>query len=517
MLINRETYRTKVLGCWLGKNIGGTLGEPFEWKRQVNDVSFYTRDLDGEPMPNDDLDIQLLWLIALEEQGVDLDAHMLAEYWALYVTPHWSEYGTAKVNMRSGLVPPLAGSFNNAYKDSCGAFIRSEIWACIAPACPKIAARYAYEDGILDHGNGEGTYGAVFCAALESAAFVVQDVDRLVDIGLSYIPDDCGIARAVRDVVKWYREGKSWLQARDDLLTHYRGCAAHGNPDSVSERDMEKGFFTGQMGWDAPSNVAIVVLGLLYGEGGFGKTVCTAVNCGEDTDCTGATVGALYGIIHGADAIPERWVAPIGRSIKTVTLNLGDLGHFGSRVPGDVDDLTRRTERMALQVLARNGDPVVLAESVSDDGDLDAADLMAGPEREHLFRNPNGPIFRSRFFEVAVDYGAAPTVVSGQTKTIRFTITNIYKPQTNLHLRWYVPEGWTVSPTPTGVVQSMPARMGAPATLEFGLTTETVTQPMNRFALELTADGRPFVMLVPITLVNGDLQPVKADDMGECS
>ena len=36
------------------------LGAPFEWKRQVNHVSFYTRDLKGEPLPNDDLDIQLL-------------------------------------------------------------------------------------------------------------------------------------------------------------------------------------------------------------------------------------------------------------------------------------------------------------------------------------------------------------------------------------------------------------------------------------------------------------------------
>jgi len=30
----------------MGKNIGGTLGAPFEWIRQVNDVSYYTHDLD---------------------------------------------------------------------------------------------------------------------------------------------------------------------------------------------------------------------------------------------------------------------------------------------------------------------------------------------------------------------------------------------------------------------------------------------------------------------------------------
>ena len=77
----------------MGKNIGGTLGAPMEFLRQVNNVSFYQQKLTGEPLPNDDLDIQLLWLVALEEQGLDLTAQTLADYWCLYVTPHWSEYG----------------------------------------------------------------------------------------------------------------------------------------------------------------------------------------------------------------------------------------------------------------------------------------------------------------------------------------------------------------------------------------------------------------------------------------
>ena len=68
MKLNWGDYRSKVLGCWMGKNIGGTLGMPFEWRRQVNDVTFYTQELTGN-LPNDDLDIQLLWLVAMEEQA----------------------------------------------------------------------------------------------------------------------------------------------------------------------------------------------------------------------------------------------------------------------------------------------------------------------------------------------------------------------------------------------------------------------------------------------------------------
>ncbi len=168
MRLNIHDYREKVLGCWLGKNIGGTVGAPFEWKRQVNNITFYTqKNLNGSPMPNDDLDIQLLWLCAMEERGLNVTSHRLAEYWVTYVTPHWAEYGNGKINLRQGLPPPLSGSFANPFRNSCGAYIRSEIWACIAPGMPQVAARFAYEDAILDHGDGEGTFAEIFMAALE--------------------------------------------------------------------------------------------------------------------------------------------------------------------------------------------------------------------------------------------------------------------------------------------------------------------------------------------------------------
>lgn len=64
MYITEQELRNKILGCWFGKNVGGTLGAPYEWRRQINNVTFYQDSVNGEPLPNDDLDIQLLWLIA---------------------------------------------------------------------------------------------------------------------------------------------------------------------------------------------------------------------------------------------------------------------------------------------------------------------------------------------------------------------------------------------------------------------------------------------------------------------
>jgi len=59
--LNYSEYLDKVRACWIGKNIGGTIGGPFEGKREILNVTGYTTP-PGEPLPNDDLDLQLIWL-----------------------------------------------------------------------------------------------------------------------------------------------------------------------------------------------------------------------------------------------------------------------------------------------------------------------------------------------------------------------------------------------------------------------------------------------------------------------
>lgn len=213
MKLKFHEYRDKVMGCWMGKNIGGVLGAPFEGHRQVNQADFYVQDLSMGPPPNDDLDLQIIWLAAVEKYGRNVNASILGEYWLSFVIPNWVEYGTGKANMRAGLQPPLSGVVNNPYGNSCGCFIRSEIWACLAPGHPEIAVKYAYEDAIVDH-YGEGMYGEVFFAALQSAAFVNSDVRELIEIGLSYIPEDSAMSRAIRKAIECYDKRVDILEAR---------------------------------------------------------------------------------------------------------------------------------------------------------------------------------------------------------------------------------------------------------------------------------------------------------------
>ena len=495
MQLNREEYLSKVAGCWMGKNIGGTVGAPFEWLRQVNDISFYTQELKGEPLPNDDLDIQLLWLIAMEREGVRLNAGLLGEYWLNYVAPHWAEYGNGKINMRNGLVPPLSGTVNNTFKDSCGSFIRSEIWACVCPGAPERAAKYALEDSAIDHGNGEGTFAEVFTVVLESAAFVEKDIRKLINIGLSFIPEDCAVAGAVRLAVDCHDKGLPWQEARDEILKHYRGMAPFGSREHISAADVEKGFFDGVLGFDVPSNMGILIIGLLYGENDFGKTLCIAVNCGEDTDCTAATAGSILGIMNGIDYIPEEWIQPIGRSIKTLVLNLGDL--YG--VPKDIDDLTNRTLALAYKVIDAFNLPVKLSDGETDlSGDLQSV-LANG--KEQLYSNLGRAVFTFDIAEVAVDYSCDPYIGENESKTVTLTITNRFGSQHNFNMKVYTDEGVTANPRYGQVYIGTYANDCCKA-VSVTFTAETLRQS-TRAVVELTIPGRHSALLVPIVLLNG--------------
>jgi len=323
-ILSEADYYNKVYGCWLGKNVGGTLGGPLEsaWgKKEMFDVWWYPELKEGG-MPNDDLEMQLVWLQALEENGTNIKARDLAEYWLDCIQYNFDEYGLSKTNLKKGLLPPVSGYYNNWFKHCMGSPIRSEIWACIAPGLPNIATAYAYEDAIVDHAGGESVYGEMFNAAVESTAFLANDKERLFKIGLSFIPEECETAKAVRNAIKAYREGMNWKQARDFVLENsYSPIAQY-----------------------SPVNLGFQTIGLLYGKD-FADAICKAVNCGYDTDCTGATVGSILGIVLGKEKLPKKWIEPLGDKITT---NSSWGGIVNVREPKNLDELTKRVCRICL-------------------------------------------------------------------------------------------------------------------------------------------------------------------------
>ena len=469
---NIDEFRDKVLGCWTGKNIGGTLGAPLETSRSIHDISFYLQDLGGNPEPNDDLDLQLVWLLAVEQHGAyRLTERLLGEYWMRYITGPWNEYGTAKGNIAAGLYPPLSGFCNNEeWKNSNGAWIRSEIWACLFPGAPDDVAHFAWMDSCVDH-TGDGIYAEIFTATLESAAFVETDLNKLIDIALARIPEECRVARSVRIAIDCHRDGLDWKTARNRIVE-----------DSAD------------LGWfQAPANLGFVVLGLLYGGGDFGRSLCLAVNCGDDTDCTGATVGAVLGILKGRSGIPDEWAAPIGNAIRTVAVSTYQLF-----VPATLGELTERVIRCKQLVEVENPTLPHLSEgptSISSDLRNRFADGTA--VRERIWpRSSRALGFDLPWGRLTVEYGTSPVTIPGETQQIRLIIDDCPHNNRLACFNWKLPENWIMRPGPAQMLQ-VKQRMSSALTVE--LTPGEFPAPMVYVQLEVRLSDRlaPFWVAVP--------------------
>lgn len=309
------------MACWLGKAVGGTLGMPFEGHDGPLDLTFY-RPVPTTMLPNDDLDLQVVWGCVLDQMAVPrVDRHVLAKAWLDHVEFPWDEYGVAVRNLKLGIKPPLSGAYDNYFINAMGAPIRSEIWACLAPGNPELAAAYAYEDACVDHAD-DGIWAEVFLAALESAAFVETDTDVLLDRSLAVLPADSKTRLAVEDTRRWFAKSGDWKAVRNQIVEF------HGSDNFTY----------------APMNIAFTVLGWLASHGDFSEAICIAVNCGKDTDCTGATVGSLMGILD-PNCIPQRWLDPIGSSL---VLSPGIVGlHAPSSLDGFTDLILRLADRLS--------------------------------------------------------------------------------------------------------------------------------------------------------------------------
>ncbi|TXK85018.1 ADP-ribosylglycohydrolase family protein [Paenibacillus sp. N3.4] len=420
-ILNEKDYYRIVYGGWLGKNIGGTLGAPVEGEMELLKLTFYPELPDG-PLENDDLDLQLVWLHALEQYGPGLTAHDLGQEWLEHVFFPFDEYGYALTNLRRGLIAPVAGAFNNPFTNCMGSPIRSEIWAMVAPGSPETAAHYAYQDAIVDHAGGEGVYGEMFFAALESAIFFEKDRDRLIAIGMTYIPEDCRTAKALKDLLCWHKEGKDWIEARALILEH------HGSDN-----------FT-----DAPQNIAFTILGWLYGKD-FEDAILKAVNCGYDTDCTAATLGAILGMLLGPEGLPAAWVDPVGdRIVVSPPIN-------GFPAPKDLDELTRRTIRMGKQILAAWDTGILVhpdlptswhKPAVTDHKQSRIGELWTRKTTANHYMLPQGSQ-NNPDVELDIDFGqAGPAIGVNQKKTVDITLTNRSLTPITGWLALEVPEGW---------------------------------------------------------------------------
>ncbi len=473
--IDFADYQDKVLGCWHGKNIGGTLGGPLEEKfgrEELFDVSWYPELPEGG-IPNDDLELQLLWLQALQEKGPGINSRDLADYWLDCVRYNFDEYGLSKANLVRGLAPPVSGWHNNWFRDCMGSPIRSEIWACVAPGTPEIAARYAFEDAICDHGGGESVYGEVFNAVVESCAFVEGDKMKLIEAGLSAIPAGSRTHRAIARALQLFKGGSDWIEARNTIKREFfRSLAQY-----------------------SPINMGFQTIGLLYGAD-FADAICKAVNCGWDTDCTGATVGAMLGIIEGAKKLPAKWVAPLRDEISTNLAN-GGIRHL--RAPTDVNVLTEQVCEMAPRVLRYWNSDTVISEGTK--GAAGVAHPFSLNSRSLEAYEPGTISWDLHTLECSVQYRTHAAIFGMQPREFGVSLKNTRAEPLEGEVAIELPPGWKLDPAGPVPVQLV---AGSSTVLSYTVMAGAAAiADTNRLSIALAIRGRPGLPQLPLVFLGG--------------
>ena len=348
----RAAWQGRISGCMLGKAV-----ELFSMREGPQALNDYLRATNSLPLrdyipynpelaskhidknccaeylthsrPDDDINYTTLALLMLEKFGKDLTTIDVARSWMKFLpvastyTAERAAYKTLLSNAHEwfpeGKDPgfDLALCADNDYNDWIGAQIRADVYGWVCPGNPALAVKLATADAQLSH-DGDGVYGAVLVAALGSLIpeFCATDstsdktLEQALDQALTYVPEDSECARAAHFA--------SQLTAEPN------------GPELIRERYKDLSVV------HTVNNLALVIWALLRHRDDFSAAIGDVVSAGLDTDCNGATVGALWAL--QGKSIPEQWIEPWrGR----VGLSLAGYDQI------DLDELVSRTIKVA--------------------------------------------------------------------------------------------------------------------------------------------------------------------------
>ena len=334
---SRAEFRRRLQGGWLGRIGGCLLGKPVEgcWREDLRIIGEETgnwpiRDFYRKPTPreqkridarkphqnlhpwpgclretidgmveDDDTNYTTIGFAIVKQFGANFRPVDVADFWCSNV-PIFHTCTAERVAYRNFvdcILPPASATIRNPYREWIGAQIRADYFGYANPGNPARAAEWAWRDASISHIKN-GIYGEMWVAAMLAAAYVENDWVKIIRAGLAQVPANCRLREDVEKIITAHAAGQSFEEAVN---------LVHAQWD-------EK---TGQ-GWcHTNSNAQVVVIGLLWGEDDYEKTITRAVMPAFDTDCNGATAGSLWGVKHGVDALPKKWTRPIRDTVRT--------------------------------------------------------------------------------------------------------------------------------------------------------------------------------------------------------
>lgn len=312
----RAAWQGRISGCMLGKAV-----ELFSMRQGTDELQRYLEDVQARPLrdyipfdaerapeillkgccreemsaslADDDINYSVLALMLLEAHGSHLQTEDVARAWLKHLpvgSTFTAERAAYKTLLSQGaewfpegapLGFDIEACADNPFNDWIGAQIRADLYGWVSPGRPELAASLAETDARLSH-QGEGIYGAVVIAVMGSVLASGGAMSEAMSVARAAIPQ----GSACREVI--------------DLAESLRAQADGGARIRQVYADLNV--------VHTVNNLGLVIWALLRHSDDFSAAIGEVVTEGLDTDCNGATVGALWAL--QGKPLPQHWSAP---------------------------------------------------------------------------------------------------------------------------------------------------------------------------------------------------------------
>lgn len=318
MILTKECYKeylATTYAAWLGKNIGIRLGAPVEgWSSEKIEETYHGKEgylVDYDIFASDDDSNGPLFFVRGLLDKKEITAQDIGNTFLAYIQEYlgffwWGGVGvstehTAYENLKNGILPPQSGSKEQngiAIAEQIGGQIFSDCWGYVAGGNPSLAKKLAIMASSVTH-DENGIQGGIFVAVAIALAYEKNDIYEVIEEALTFLNPEMEYYKKVRIIMDYYQNHKeNWKDCLKFIQENYGYDKYPGVCHIIP-------------------NLCVMIMGMLYGENDFSKTLTIINQSGWDTDCNCGNVGSIMGALVGIEGIDPSWITPINDVVNS--------------------------------------------------------------------------------------------------------------------------------------------------------------------------------------------------------
>jgi len=302
--MTRIALEDRIRGGWAGKMVGVAYGSPTEFSANgminESEIPSWEPEMVENAIHQDDLYVGMTMSETMDRLGLDATMEQYGEAFKNTQYDLWHANANARRFLNLDIPAPMSGHpLYNIHANDIDFQIEADFIGMMCPGLPQESNKYGERVGrVMNH--GDGLYGGLFLNGMYAAAYFEKDIRKVIESGLACIPAKSEYAQVIKDLLAWSAQNpgdwkKTW-KSIEEKWDKNDAC-----PDGALR----------PFNIDAKINGAYVVLGLLYGEKDFAKTLEISTRAGQDSDCNPSSAAGILGVMVGYEAIPELWKSGI--------------------------------------------------------------------------------------------------------------------------------------------------------------------------------------------------------------